>query len=221
MGSNEEQYVSGIASSTDLIFWRGVREDSRSIALQRPHSACCRDCLAARAGFAQFGSHLPHGPGTCGFLAWGARGGKSSLILQYPTSKISKVYWRDSVRDSISKCGIGALLCDPALSIYAPEELARCHFVEGLKDSATGDEDLVFPAQGEILQLSSGTTGFKKPIRFSFEALRTHASLYNQVLQLSDEDCIVSWLPLYHDMGFIACLVMPLLLGSVWSLSIR
>jgi acyl-CoA synthetase (AMP-forming)/AMP-acid ligase II len=117
--------------------------------------------------------------------------GRVPLILQYPTSKISKVYWRDSVRDSISKCGIGALLCDPALSIYAPEELARCHFVEGLKDSATGDEDLVFPAQGEILQLSSGTTGFKKPIRFSFEALRTHASLYNQVLQLSDEDCIV------------------------------
>jgi acyl-CoA synthetase (AMP-forming)/AMP-acid ligase II len=139
--------------------------------------------------------------------------GRVPLILQYPTSKISKVYWRDSVRDSISKCGIGALLCDPELSVYAPEELALCHFVGGLNDSGTDNDDLLFPAHGEILQLSSGTTGFKKPIRFSFEALRTHASLYNQVLQLSDKDCIVSWLPLYHDMGFIACLVMPLLLG--------
>ena len=33
--------------------------------------------------------------------------GRVPLILQYPTSKISKVYWRDSVRDSVSKCGIG------------------------------------------------------------------------------------------------------------------
>ncbi|MGA2728036.1 MAG: AMP-binding protein [Terracidiphilus sp.] len=140
--------------------------------------------------------------------------GRVPLILQYPTSKISKVYWRDSVRDSVSKCGIGALLCDPALSIHAPGELAPCHFVDGLRDSAAGDDELVFPVQGEILQLSSGTTGFKKPIRFSFEAVRTHASLYNQVLQLTEKDCIVSWLPLYHDMGFIACLAMPLLLGT-------
>jgi acyl-CoA synthetase (AMP-forming)/AMP-acid ligase II len=139
--------------------------------------------------------------------------GRVPIILQYPTSKISKVYWRDSIRDSVSKCGIGVLLCDPELSIYAPEELAPCHFVNGLDDSRTSDSELIFPSQGEILQLSSGTTGFKKPIRFSFEALRAHASLYNQVLQLRDEDCIVSWLPLYHDMGFVACLVMPLLLG--------
>jgi len=135
------------------------------------------------------------------------------IILQYPTSKISKVYWRDSIRDSVSKCSISALLCDPEVSVYAPEELASCHIVDSLDDSGTGDDDLVFPSQGEILQLSSGTTGFKKPIRFSFEALREHASLYNQVLQLSHNDCIVSWLPLYHDMGYIACLVMPLLLG--------
>ena len=139
--------------------------------------------------------------------------GRVPIILQYPTSKISKVYWRDSVGDSVSKCGIGALLCDPDLLIYAPEELAPCHFVRGLDDSATGGDDLAFPLQGDILQLSSGTTGFKKPVRFSFDALRKHASLYSQILQLSQNDCIVSWLPLYHDMGFIACLVMPLLLG--------
>jgi acyl-CoA synthetase (AMP-forming)/AMP-acid ligase II len=135
------------------------------------------------------------------------------IILQYPTSKISKVYWRDSIRDSVSRCSINALLCGPEVSIYAPEELAPCHIVDSLDDSGRGDDGLVFPSQGEILQLSSGTTGFKKPIRFSFEALRKHASLYNQVLQLSRNDCIVSWLPLYHDMGYIACLVMPLLLG--------
>src|SRR6185437_66815 len=34
-----------------------------------------------------------------------------------------------------------------------------------------------------------------------------------KVLRLRPEDRIVSWLPLYHDMGYIACFVMPIMLG--------
>ena len=58
----------------------------------------------------------------------------------------------------------------------------------------------------------SGTTGYKKGVRLTLDQLRRHAENYNQVMRLSEQDTIVSWLPLYHDMGFIACFVMPLLL---------
>ena len=36
---------------------------------------------------------------------------------------------------------------------------------------------------------------------------------YKEALHLDDKDMIVSWLPLYHDMGLIACFLMPILLG--------
>jgi len=32
-------------------------------------------------------------------------------------------------------------------------------------------------------------------------------------MHLNENDVIVSWLPLYHDMGLIACFLMPILLG--------
>jgi acyl-CoA synthetase (AMP-forming)/AMP-acid ligase II/lysophospholipase L1-like esterase len=139
--------------------------------------------------------------------------GRVPLMLQYPTEKMSKAYWLDSVRDTVSKCSVSALLCSPELSTYAPDKLARSAFLDYAKIAGKTDAKLTFQAKGDILQLSSGTTGSKKPIRFSFDALLKHTSLYNEVLHLGSSDCIVSWLPLYHDMGFIACFVMPLLLG--------
>src|ERR1700733_5231267 len=140
--------------------------------------------------------------------------GRVPLILQYPTQKISKQYWHSSIRDTIARCQIGTLLCASNLSSFAPDQLAPSIFLEELAQKDTGSVELEFPMDGHILQLSSGTTGFKKPIRFDVDSLQKHALLYNQVLGLTNNDRIVSWLPIYHDMGFIACFVMPLLLGT-------
>jgi hypothetical protein len=50
-------------------------------------------------------------------------------------------------------------------------------------------------------------------MRFGAAALARHVADFNTTLGLTNADCIVSWLPLYHDMGYIACFVMPLMLG--------
>jgi hypothetical protein len=50
-------------------------------------------------------------------------------------------------------------------------------------------------------------------MRFSAPALARHVADFNATLRLTRADRIVSWLPLYHDMGYIACFVMPLMLG--------
>lgn len=64
-----------------------------------------------------------------------------------------------------------------------------------------------------LLQHSSGTTGLQKAVVLSHEAVLGHVDAYAEVLQLSPDDKVVSWLPLYHDMGMIAAFQMPLALG--------
>jgi acyl-CoA synthetase (AMP-forming)/AMP-acid ligase II len=65
-----------------------------------------------------------------------------------------------------------------------------------------------------LLQHSSGTTGLQKGVALSHGAVYNQLTHYANVIRLSDEDVFVSWLPLYHDMGLIACWLMPLLMGN-------
>ena len=62
-----------------------------------------------------------------------------------------------------------------------------------------------------FLQYSSGTTGTKKGVAISHRALLWQVDHYAEAIGLRDDDRIVSWLPLYHDMGLIACLFLPFL----------
>lgn len=64
-----------------------------------------------------------------------------------------------------------------------------------------------------LLQHSSGTTGLQKPIILSHKAILDHVNNYGKAIQLSENDIITSWLPLYHDMGLIAAFHLSLASG--------
>ncbi len=64
-----------------------------------------------------------------------------------------------------------------------------------------------------FIQHSSGTTGLQKGIALSHAAVRNQLEAYARTIDLRADDRIATWLPLYHDMGFIACFVLPLCLG--------
>lgn len=64
-----------------------------------------------------------------------------------------------------------------------------------------------------LLQHSSGTTGLQKGVALSHQAVFNQLNSYGKALSLTAQDVIVSWLPLYHDMGLIAGLLMPILTG--------
>ncbi len=67
-----------------------------------------------------------------------------------------------------------------------------------------GAEDLAF------IQHSAGTTGLQKGVGLSHTAVLRQLEHLASVLNLSEQDRIYSWLPLYHDMGLIACFMLPL-----------
>jgi fatty-acyl-CoA synthase len=64
-----------------------------------------------------------------------------------------------------------------------------------------------------LLQHSSGTTGLQKGVALSHQAVINQLTDYSRAIHLNAADVFVSWLPLYHDMGLIACWLMPVLLG--------
>lgn len=67
------------------------------------------------------------------------------------------------------------------------------------------DNDIV------LLQHSSGTTGLQKGVALAHGAVFNQLESYSEALRINDKDVIVSWLPLYHDMGLIAGFLMPIL----------
>lgn len=97
---------------------------------------------------------------------------------------------------------------------YANLDLGRCEKIS---------VDSLLPGEGRfhirdstsicLLQHSSGTTGLKKGVALSFDSVHSHAESYGSMISLSGEDNICSWLPLYHDMGLMACMVTPAYYG--------
>ena len=64
-----------------------------------------------------------------------------------------------------------------------------------------------------LLQHSSGTTGLQKGVALTHQAVFNQIESYSQAIKLTKDDIIVSWLPLYHDMGLITSFLMPALYG--------
>ena len=65
-----------------------------------------------------------------------------------------------------------------------------------------------------LVQFSSGTTNTPKPVALSHQALLVQGEvILNQLKEAFPEQEIsgVSWLPLYHDMGLIGCVIPALL----------
>lgn len=74
----------------------------------------------------------------------------------------------------------------------------------------------VLPAQDSVafMQYSSGTTGLKKGLQLSHSAALWQLDTYAHCLNLGAKEVFVTWLPLYHDMGLIACMLLPMTRGN-------
>ena len=65
-----------------------------------------------------------------------------------------------------------------------------------------------------LLQLTSGSTAEPKAVRISHANLYANAQAMVSAAELRPErDVVVSWLPLFHDMGMVGCLTVPMMAG--------
>jgi acyl-CoA synthetase (AMP-forming)/AMP-acid ligase II len=77
------------------------------------------------------------------------------------------------------------------------------------------------PAAGEVcfLQYTSGSTGQPRGVVLSHANVVETTRFMSEAAGLREDDRVVSWLPLYHDMGLIGCAFTPPLTGTpIWLL---
>lgn len=83
-------------------------------------------------------------------------------------------------------------------AVTTPEELRR----EGSGASAANDHRGM-ASEIAFLQYTSGSTGSPKGVTLDHGNLLANIRAWGQAVALKPDDVVVSWLPLYHDMGLI------------------
>ena len=145
-------------------------------------------------------------------------------IMPFLTEKLSPERYREDLASLIS-------VTQPAAVLTYPEFEGEIRSAIGMNGSVR--EILLTSEAGEptrinfddlpgmtsssesitLLQHSSGTTGLQKGVALSHTAVLNQLNAYRNAIQLTFDDVVVSWLPLYHDMGLIAGFIMPILEG--------
>lgn len=70
------------------------------------------------------------------------------------------------------------------------------------------------PGAIAFLQHSSGTTALKKGVALTHRQVLAQLAGFQKAIGMKAGETVVSWLPLYHDMGLIACFILPMLCGA-------
>jgi acyl-CoA synthetase (AMP-forming)/AMP-acid ligase II len=94
----------------------------------------------------------------------------------------------------------------PSKSIIIAEELRSYH-----------DEPFLFNPEGTataFIQFSSGSTGDPKGIVLTHKNILTNLAAISVGLDISDEDVMANWMPLYHDMGLFGFHITPVFAKS-------
>jgi fatty-acyl-CoA synthase len=121
----------------------------------------------------------------------------------------------NKLRGMLQACGAAVAVASTSFLGFLGEavqglELAMWGTPESFDELPEQDVALqaIGPQEVAYLQFTSGSTGTPKAAVITQEALL--ANLYGSVnhgLDLSDDDRFASWLPFYHDMGLVGCLL--------------
>ena len=156
--------------------------------------------------------------------------GAIPAILAYPNPRLHPDKFRHGLEGMSKSSGLDWILTEKSLSeVIEPLVTKENSTIRGIFFPLEWEKDLKFEGKElelinevrakikntdpALLQHSSGTTGLQKPVLLSHKAVLDFVTNYGKALELSPKDKIISWLPLYHDMGLIAAFHLPLAFG--------
>ncbi|MDQ3577214.1 MAG: fatty acyl-AMP ligase [Actinomycetota bacterium] len=144
--------------------------------------------------------------------------GGSVTMLHQPTSRTDLAEWAADTVRILSMIGSKLVLLGAPFDQLAP--LLQEHGIGYLMlaDLAEGEPPAEFVTVDEdapaLLQLTSGSTADPKAVRITHGNLYSNLTAMAEASQLDVEtDIMVSWLPLFHDMGMVGFLTVPMTVG--------
>jgi acyl-CoA synthetase (AMP-forming)/AMP-acid ligase II len=153
---------------------------------------------------------------------WGALYlGAIPSIFPFLTEKLDPVLYRERVKTLVAHSGaravitmpefesqFSALLADVGCKVVSTDQVSDRNYTADFNPWSGNPDKIAF------LQHSSGTTGLQKGVALSHRAVLNQIKAYSAAIDLRPDDVVVSWLPLYHDMGLIAGFVIPIVTGT-------
>lgn len=139
-------------------------------------------------------------------------------FLPFPNPRQDLALYREAHAAVLRRTGAKALMAEPDLAAEFLVLLGS-QATAVLAPPAVGCTALLPPPAAiaeegaALLQHSSGTTGLKKGVVLSYRAILAQLDAYAPTLGFDPRSCVASWLPLYHDMGLIACFLLPSVSG--------
>ena len=157
--------------------------------------------------------------------------GRLPAILAWPTNRVDPAKYQRNLVHQLRNLPAAQLLALPKLAQNLDPGLpftvtgcpidqyekfeslfsAKLHLAPVEKKSAPENSA---PHDALFLQFSGGTTGDQKCVIVTARMLLNQLEPLGMTLQFDKRDGVVSWLPMYHDMGLIACFWLPLWNGA-------
>lgn len=142
------------------------------------------------------------------------RAGATLTVLPTPTRLGNLELFLSETLEKLARSRTGLLLGERgAVSIFADLVGIPALSWEQLHEQQVSVPEAELGVDGvALIQFSSGTTRSPQPILLSAEALVANSrAVLSKFPGGAHNHSLVSWLPLYHDMGLIGCFLMPIL----------
>ncbi|WP_077082330.1 fatty acyl-AMP ligase [Mycobacterium numidiamassiliense] len=144
--------------------------------------------------------------------------GASLTMLHQPTPRTDLQRWAEETISVIKMIGAKTVVISDPFLDAAPllSQLGmRVLIIEQLLGSRPIDPVETDDDDTALLQLTSGSTGSPKAVRITHRNVVSNAEAMFIGAQVDiDTDVIVSWLPLFHDMGMTGFLTVPMYFGA-------
>jgi fatty-acyl-CoA synthase len=200
-----------VGGADDVVSWGELHEQAKAYA------------AALQARGVRPGDHVALLSPTTRSLVTAIQGtwlaGATIVVLPLPMRLSSIEEFVAQTRRRIRHADAALVVVDPELAAFVTPEPGDPPMV-GFDDLAGGDaRRWVRPSDDPdrlaILQFTSGSTSDPKGVMLPDRVLCANLDAVAEAATLDpDEDVLVSWLPLYHDMGLVGLLTLPMSTGA-------